>query len=199
MNITTITRFHYPIEKKESKEYKWRLAFFRDEVLPRIKGVDINVWCNDWQRDEIEALGVKTFYAETETRKNKMGYFVDFVEWKNVKGLKKYDIQIGLDSDDLIEPEFIDKVKECSGDQSIFMSFQSEKIDIKTGKKYKMPRDYSKQGSAIFAIYQPNKENYLFAYQDSHLKMPKYFDKFIFIPTGYCYVNVHNYNDSTKI
>ena len=203
MEITTITRFHYPRKHKDKKEYKWRFNFFKDKVLPRIKAqdTDINVWCNDWQRDSLEELGVNAFNVDTKTRTNKLGYFVDFADWSKVEGLKKYDIQIGIDSDDLITSNLVDKVKEvCSEkEQSTHISFQPIKVDLKTGKQYDMKRTYNKKGSPIFAIYQPDKENYLFAYENSHLLMPIYFREKVFINKGYCYISVHNYNDSTTI
>jgi len=205
MNTTIITRFHYPESKKGSKEYKWRFNYYKDKILPKVKNqtdkdFDINVWCNDWQRESLEELGISTFQVNTKTRTNKLGYFIDFADWSEVEGLKKYDIQIGLDSDDYITPEFIKKVKDIASNQirSTFISFQPEKVDIKTGNKYPMKRTYNHQGSPVFAIYQPHGD-YKFAYETSHLLMPKEFKNFYFVDKGYCYVSVHDYNDSTSI
>jgi hypothetical protein len=118
--IGWIIRFHY---EKDDPRFEWRLNYFIKEVLPRIKkqtiqGFDICIRCNDWHKDIFENLGLKTFKIANEysaykfNKKKTCTYFYDFATWDRVIGLEKYDLQVGLDSDDLIEDKYLEKILE---------------------------------------------------------------------------------------
>lgn len=198
-----ITRFHYP---KEDRKFNWRFEYFKNSVLPKIldqsdNDFDIAIWCEKHHEDLFKSLSprIKIFQASYEKRNS--GLFIDYTAWENVTGLGKYVIQIGLDSDDLISRDFIKKTKSlCNGYQTILVSFQPVKKDIKTGKRYAMDQYTRLRGSPIFALYQPNLEDdYKFAYHTSHLRMALITKKVILVPEGYVEMSIHDQNDSTKI
>lgn len=203
--IAVITRFHY---EKDGLEYRWRLDYYRDKVLPRLlaqfdQEFDIWIWCEPWQDDELKALSPKinTFRATYEERDSHL--FIDYTEFKNTLGLPKYPIQVGLDSDDLVRAGFIGYVQQlCDLDETTHISFQPFKLDIKTKKCYRMDQYTEKRGSPIFAFYQPDysfKKDFIFAYHTSHLRMPELAKKKIIVPEGYVEMSIHGKNDSTKI
>jgi len=202
MTKAFIIRFHY---EKDTPEFDWRVDYFSKEVLPRImaqtdQNFDIAIWCEKRHEFLFKALSpkIKTFQAQYQKRDSHL--FIDYTPWENVVGLEKYNIQMGLDSDDLIEPNFVEKVSSiCTGQESIQVSFQPVKFDIFTHKKYKMDQYNEKRGSPIFAFYQPNFNDYKFAYHTSHLRMPGVAQKTVIVPEGFVMMSIHGNNDSTKI
>jgi hypothetical protein len=212
MKIAFIIRFHYKID---DPRFEWRFNYFKDFVLPMIKNqtvkdFDICVRCNEWHKKLFENLGLKTFTVENESvkykRNGRFRYFHDFVNWERVLGLEKYDIQMGLDSDDLIEKNYVEKIcwevekfiKEYPG-KSLHLSFQPQTLNIRNGKKIigELHRYRPTKGSAFMALYQPNKENYKFIYCESHITLWRHADKSITLPKGYCYASIHHLNEST--
>ena len=202
MKIAFIIRFHY---KKDDERFNWRFNFFKDEVLPRIKAqthkdFDICVWCNPWHKELFEGLGVKTFNATYVKKDTK--HFTDFTDWSNVHGLEMYDIQIGLDSDDLVEPTLVEKtVSLFNGKEGkLLISFQPKKVDIVTGKSYLM-KNYKKMNrcSPCFAILQTDKSDYRFAYYRSHYRMNQdKWDEVMYVDDQVT-MAIHHQNDSTTI
>lgn len=212
MTHALIIRFHYP---KDDKRFGWRLDFFKAMVLPRILGqtydkFDIAIWCNEWHKEIFESLSarIKTFDTKTDPTKREGGYFKDFVPWADIRGLEKYDIQSGLDSDDLISRNYMETARKkidewCkkSPDKSLFLSFQPCLFDLETLKTYSMRTRYNrKNGSAFFSIYQPDKEKFRFAYEAGHWRgLPKLFYRSIALPEGKCWATVHGLNESTNL
>lgn len=202
--IAVITRFHY---EQDSEEYRWRLDYYRDEVLPRLlrqycQDFDIWIWCEPWQEKELKSLSprIRTFRATYAKRDSHL--FIDYTPWENVAGLPKYPVQIGLDSDDLVNAGFVGYVRElCDCNQITHIGFQPFKLDVKTQKRYLMDRYTEKRGSPIFAFYQPDiyAKDFKFAYHTSHLRMPVLAQKRIIVPEGYAYMSIHDRNDSTRI
>lgn len=181
-------------------------------VLPKLLGqidkdFDICIWCNDWQKGLFDVLSprIKTFTSSFDPTRRKGKFFVDFIEWKDLVGIEKYDIQIGVDSDDLIREDFVQKAKEVIAENydggKIHLSFIPYLFDLKTMRTYHTPYPYhEKQGSPFMALYQRDKgDSYKFIYHDSHLKMHQYADKSISIPAGYCWFTTHDYNESTQL
>ena len=209
-SIGWIIRFHY---EKDDKRFEWRLNYFIKEVLPRIQnqtvqGFDICIRCNEWHKKIFKKLGLKTFTVKDEYVAYKHNgdktqrYFYDFVTWDRIVGLKKYDIQLGLDSDDLVESNYLEKALEQigrydDGKKSIHICFQPQFLYIKDNTVKPFPKYSEVNGSAFMVLYQPNKENYRFIYEESHLSIIKKADKAIVIPSGYCYASCHPYNEST--
>lgn len=202
--IVVITRFHYPLNHPD---FAWRFEYYKKEVFPRLlaqtdQGFDIAIWCEPHHEDLFKQLhsgpGLITFQAEYQKRDSHL--FIDYTDWSKVTGLEKYETQIGLDSDDLVEPTFIATVRSLAqGDKSILMSFQPTKYDLATGKRYQMRQYDAGYGSPIFAFYQPDGSHFKFAYHTSHLRMPLVADKVVLVKEGLVQMSIHGKNDSTKI
>lgn len=215
MTHALIIRFHY---EKGDPRYAWRFAYFQSMVLPRIlnqtvKDFDIYVRCNPWQVDDVKELDprIKILMVERERVDYKTHggkkYFVDFIPWKQVLGMKKYEIQSGLDSDDLIAPDYMQTVREYIEEyknvgkpkSSVHVSFQPQIFDLKTLSVRPIGTTYTPtKGSAFLSLYQPEKtEPYRFIYEESHLKMWKFADHSVVVQEGQCWATVHRVNEST--
>lgn len=217
MKTAFIIRMHF---KENDPRWPWRLAFFKSMVLPKLlrqtdQDFDICMRVNPHHKEQVKELSDKIKIFDVKARKRnyiKPGYedkskryFVDFVDYKDTVGLGKYEIQIGLDSDDLIlRPDFVERVKrECErrAEETVHISFQPHIFHVPTLRNYRCPVRYGEsKGSPIFALYQPKGiENYLFAYEDSHLLLPRYVHKKLRIEEGYCAYSVHACNSSTGL
>lgn len=211
MKHIIITRMHY---EDNNPRFDWRLAHYQACVLPRIlkqtkKDFDIGIWCNPNHAERIKKLSNKiiTFSVKGQTSRYKVSggrrYFEDFTPWKDVMNLEKYDVQTGLDSDDLIAPNYIEKIEEIiennSNGKSLHITFQPMIFDFRDLEVYQIGVNYNThKGSMFFSIYQPDKQNYKFAYEYSHLELGKHFNKSIIIPKGFCWLTVHYANESSK-
>jgi len=201
-----IIRFHY---KENDPRFEWRFKHFIDNVLPRIKAqtyqdFDICVWCNDWHKKLFEDLGLKTFNVIKEYIRYKGRYFHDFTPWNEVIGLNKYDIQCGLDSDDYIEPYYLAKIVQVVSEhtterdnRTIHICFKPELIRLDTGKIEPLGNYNENRGSAFLALYQPDKTNYRFIYEESHISIIRKADVKVVLPTGLAYAISHQINEST--
>ena len=206
-----LVRFHYT---KDDPRFEWRFNYFKDIVLPRIlnqtfQNFDIGIWCNKWHEDLFKSLSDKiiTFQVKEQhtSFKHKYGkkYFFDFVPWKNIVGLRKYKIQSGLDSDDLISCDYIEIIEREFGklinkNSSCHLFFQPELYNLETGKEERIHNRYStRKGSAFMSLYQPDENNYHFIYEQSHLTLPRIAEQHLFIGSGKCWASVHKINEST--
>jgi hypothetical protein len=213
-NHIVIIRFHY---EKDSPRFQWRFEYFKNEVLPRLlkqtdSNFDIGIRCNEWHNELFRSLhpriipfqinNERVFYKKRGRGKK---YFFDFCEWKDVIGLKKYDIQTGLDSDDLIADNYIEtivseikKFSKSNPNKSLHICFQPELFNYKTKEIYSIGQTYGpRDGSAFMSMYQPDKINYHFIYERSHHYLYQLVSSTIIIPKGYCWATVHDYNEST--
>jgi hypothetical protein len=212
MRIGFITRFHY---EENDPRFAWRFAYYKDTVLPRVLAqqgeFDIAIRCNPAHDEIFKALSprIRVFHVKGEAARYKVTsgrrYFFDFVPWSDVIDLPRYDLQLGLDSDDLIESNYLEWVlKTLRGmptHETTHISFQPELLDVKTGKIHRMPQKYSStKGSAFFALYHPPRtEPYRFAYEESHLTIGRHFTNKIVMPEGICFASCHDINESTHI
>ena len=202
-----IIRFHY---NEDDPRFEWRLAYFKAMVFPRIlkqtyKDFDIAIWCNPKHDEIFKALSprIKVFHSKIDTVKYKPGrngkrYYYDFVQFEDLEGLEKYDIQTGIDSDDLMGPNYMKiSAMVMKGEHSIHASFQPMSFNMKTLQVKPMMRYHARRGSAFLSIYQPDKTRYKFLYCDSHIGMWKHAKKSIALPAGHCYATIHDINEST--
>jgi hypothetical protein len=213
MKHVVIIRMHYP---RGDERFKWRFKYFKRMVLPRLlaqtdQDFDIAIRCNPIHNKLFERLSqkIKTFRVLNESERYKIvkikRYFLDFAPWSDVVGLEKYQIQSGLDSDDLIAENYIETIKKevakYDKNKTLHMSFQPGIFNADTEQKHRINIRYSeKKGSAFFSIYQPNNSReYYFAYEFSHLELGKHFDKSIILPAGFCWASVHGHNISTTL
>jgi len=208
-HVLTI-RFHYA---ENDPRFEWRLEYFKKEVLPRIlkqtdQNFDIAIRCNPKHAEIFKKLSPKIITFQTKndearykTGKNGKKYFEDFVQWEDVRGLKKYDIQSGLDSDDLIGPRYIEAIQEAlAGEkEATHICFQPQTFNLKTKRIKPMMRYHGTRGSAFMSLYQPNKENYKFIYCGSHISLWKNAKKSITLPQGHCWATIHDINESTGV
>lgn len=210
MTHILITRFHYPLH---DPRFRWRLAYYRSMVLPRLlqqtdQNFVIGIWCNPAHdkifkslSDKIIPFHVKSShisYRQTRLKK----YFYDFNSWNNVVGLEKYDIQSGLDSDDLVSLDYIETINKAfaSKTERTHLSFQPLIFNAKTLTTKDMWNKYgSRHGSAFFSLFQPDKEDYHFIYETSHLRLWKFAKESITLPAGKCWATVHYINESTGV
>lgn len=213
MTAAFIIRFHY---EENDPRFEWRFNYFKEEVLPRIlaqtnQDFMIAIRCNHAHDKLFKDLSekIKVFHVFNEEAKYKTGgsgakYFYDFVPWSQIKDLKKYDIQMGLDSDDLIDPNYYQRIiaqLQCHDlTKSLHISFQPRLLDVKTKQDFPIKQIYSpEKGSAFFALYQPDKENFHFAYEISHLRLGTLASKSITVGEGYCFASCHDLNESTHL
>src|SRR5690554_1734409 len=198
-----ITRLHYP---RNHPDWQWRLKYYSDRVLPSIlnqtdQDFDIWVWCEPHHVSEVKGLHrrIRTFWAPYQAKGEK--YLADQVQYDQTVGLPKYKLQIGIDSDDFISKKLLQKARSiCKGEQSTVVSFQPVLFDVKTKRCFYMKRRYGPNfGSAVFAFYQPNLDNYQFAYTVGHRSLPKLAEKVVVVPEGYAFVSIHDRNYSTRL
>jgi hypothetical protein len=179
-------------------------------VLPRIlnqtvKDFDICIWCNPEHDELFKKLSprIKVFHSKIDTvkykkRLNGRTYYYDFIQFEDLEGLQKYDIQTGIDSDDLMGPNYMRSVeKQMQGGGSIHLSFQPQTFNLKTFQVKPMMQYHHRRGSAFLSLYQPDKTNYKFLYCDSHISMWKYAKKRVTLPVGHCWATIHEINEST--
>jgi len=199
-----ITRMWY--EKEE--DLLDRIKMFKLTMLPALlnqvdKNFDIGVLCQEKHRKIIEAIHPKLipfFTTKTSGYINKCWHI--FSDWKDISGLKKYDIQTNVESDDYVIPEFTQKIQEVMANKShtTHIHFQPLLRNYKTGEIKKMRIRYGKETqSSPYSLYQPNKDNYIYIGQDSHTVFGKYADESILIPEGYSWLNIHDKNDSSTM
>lgn len=221
LSHVVVFRMHY---REDDPKFDWRFTYFKTMVLPRLleqnnQNFDIAVRCNPVHNELFLALSdrIKVFTTKPEweghikegyEEKVRRGYWVDFVPWEAVVGLNKYDIQTSIDTDDLIlRKDFIDEVEKRlhsaseGGNKSVHISFQPEMFFLPAMQLYNCPIRYdARKGSPFFSIYQPDKENYVYIGDDSHLIIGQQMDKQIFAEKArplFCAFSIHDKNEST--
>jgi hypothetical protein len=207
-SIGLIIRFHY---KENDPRFDWRFSYFKAIVLPRIlnqsdKDFDICIWCEPHHDNLFKGLSekIKVFHSKIDTvkykvRSNGKKYYYDFIDFENLEGLEKYDIQVGIDSDDLMGFDYIRAIRmQTEGkSQATHICFQPKTFNLKTLMIKPMIEYKKNRGSAFFALFQPDKSNYKFIYCDSHISMGKYAKESIILPAGHCWATIHYINEST--
>ena len=187
MSAAVIIRFHYD-ENPSSRYYAtpeqfaWRYNYFASMCLPRIRRqlgeeFDICIWCEPNHKELFEKLDCKTFGITDEYREwirpNHKGkeetYHIDFVPWNAVVGLNKYDLQIAMDSDDLLLRDdtfnvITNTFRNCEGTGHI--TFQLSVFDVTRCQLYTSHFVYSlDNGAPFYALWQPSvsDEDFVFA------------------------------------
>lgn len=205
--IAVITRLHYD---QGDLRFDQRLGMYKRFALASLlrqtdQDFDIYVWGEEHHRKQIEGLNprIKMFTADWRRRPETRGrkYFIDYTEFEKVKGLPKFVTVVSLDSDDELQDDGIEKVRELAQGDRKAISFQPIKRDLRTGKLYRMKSyEEKKKISPIFALHQPT-DPYLFIYQYGHYSgMPIEFAGNIkYVDEGGSYMNIHDFNASTKV
>jgi hypothetical protein len=200
MTHVFVTRMLYT---DDDRFYK-RLELYKKYTLKSLreqtnKNFDIAVLCNRKHATTISSLNVIPFFVGKDNFGQKDKTWHCKVPWSEIEGLKKYDIQSNIDSDDFVSKEYVELIQSLSvGDKSIHIHFQPVLFNHKTGEYKDMNNKYNESnGSAFCSLYQPNKDNYIYIGQDGHRRIQNYTDKTIIINKGYAFVGIHDNNDST--
>lgn len=211
--MVMIIRFHYDTD---DKRFEWRFQWFKDAVLPRILAqtydkFDIAIRCNPAHNKLFRDLHPRIFTFNVEDENihykphGRKMYFQDHIPWSAIDDqMDRYDIQMGLDSDDLIHPDYVKIIKEnvvnhikSYPGKSLHLSFQPILFRLDGNKERPMIPYTPERGSAFLAFYQPDKNNYKFIYERSHISFYKIADRSIVIGQGYCSAVAHKLNEST--
>jgi hypothetical protein len=210
MTHIVISRMIY---EEDDPKFEERLSLYKTLCLPRLrlqteKNFDIGVLCNRKHAHFFKELGIIPFHRKDKWTGQKPDRFWScMTKWDELEGLEKYDIQTNLDSDDLVSDRFIERIQSAVQKEidngfigSLHIHFQPRLFELHTlTDKAQRKRYDNKEGSAFFSLYQPDKENYIYIGQDSHRRMPIYMSKSILIGEGYCWICVHDNNDSTNM
>lgn len=206
MTHAIVTRMLYPDRERLDE----RMEIYLKHCLPRLRiqtkqGFDIVVLCNRKHRKVFEKLGIiPIFMKDNWFGQRPTKYWSAFTSYDNLEGYIKYDIQTSIDSDDMLSRDYVetveDIIKKESEGKSLHIHFKPRFYKLSTGEEKYQDRDYGiNRGTAFYSIYQPDKRNYVYVGSDSHLWMPKKFNKSIFMPEGYCWIGIHDNNDSTTM
>ena len=149
MSIAFIIRLWH----NEPVRMKWRLDYFERKVLPRIKGqhtdeaFDICVLCPPETHDKMRSLGIKPFTLDTPGfTYHPQGNF----RYDQTIGLNRYDVQLRIDSDDLISADYLQTVLDTPTD---YVSFQPQLYLLKSKEIKDMRHQYREdQPSAFLAV-----------------------------------------------
>lgn len=115
----------------------------------------------------------------------------------------KYDIEIRLDYDDTVSPDFIQDVVDQyhnTKEETFIVSYQPVIVDTKTGNQYRHPSKYSEDcPSMCMALIQKREKKYG-VYDRPHNKMQQEIGcKVIVRPEGFFYLQVHGENTLSKL
>ncbi len=210
MNQVVITRMHYQNKDDLVKRIRmYEMGPLRCLLAQEDQDFDIAVLCNKRHEDIIRSIHPRIipFFSNQESRR--WGpFWTLFVKWEDIYGLDKYDIQTNLDSDDLVSPQYTKLIKAAITTPSVVthVHFQPLLRDYYTGEVKEMKYRYGEVRSdgrvycsAFHSLYQPDKEDYMFLHQDSHIDFIQYVEKSVILPEGHCWINIHDTNDSSKM
>ncbi len=201
MNHIIITTFNYPYGERFLNRMeiykKWHLESLRKQTL---QNFDIGAICdpeNDKYFEEMGIIPIHTKDGYTGHMHPERNHWEYYTPWENIEGIKKYDVQTGLDTDNFLDPGYVERLFEeldkIPKDEPAHIHFQPKIKNILTGEEKEMASRYGPHwGSAMYSIYQPD-DPYYFIYHDSHSRMHNLFKKSVLVD-GYCWVGLHNEN-----
>ena len=194
----------------EEEDLLERIKIYEANLLPILlnqedKDFDIGVLCRKEHEQIIKKIHPRIipFFTDKESWTIRDIFWALFVEWKDIYGLNKYDIQTNVDSDDLVSTRFTKIIRQTvleNTETSTHIHFVPLIRNYYTGEVEEIRENYSNgSDSSFYSLYQPNKEDYVYIGQDSHTKFSKYAQKSILIPEGEVWVNIHDSNDSSTM
>ena len=207
--IDVVTRFYYP---EWDDDVQTRYDFWVNECLPRLNdqtdlGFRLNLWVDDGPHGTsnmktpsgVGAVDINFFTVNLPDLNGWEG----FANWGNVQGFDGSRVMVGLDSDDLVSPKFIETVRKESENRNrnTLVSFQPTKLDIASGDVYRMKNYRSRNKcSPVFAMIQPDPDDRVFPYYRGHYRMPND-DRWdmVYLGEGYCQMGIHELNALTTI
>ena len=197
MKTTIVTRFWYKSEITQNKLELIQKYFIKglSEQIDKDFDVDILVHKNTChQLHDLDWKGLKVNFQKTE--RNTWTLANDMLIKYNCRS----EIQIRLDADDYVSPNFISTIKtsfDTTADKQI-VNFQPSKLIHATGKVYRHQKNYSvKMPSMFLALYQQKPT--LSIYETGHDQFYRVVKNSIFIddPT-ICYLVIHTENICSK-
>jgi len=198
-----ITRMWY----ENKKDLLERVKIYEFNLLPSLlnqteQDFDIGILCNEKHKEIIQDIHPRIIPFFTKKKGTRTGkYWHIFSSWKDITGIKKYDIQTNIDSDDIVSRDFIKVIRDSINEgEKTLIHFRPLLRDFFTGIIKRIKINYhEKYPSACYSLYQPDKKKYIYIGQDSHTRMYQYAGKVITIPEGYYWVNIHDRNDSSTM
>ena len=176
--------------------FEWRYHYFASCVLPRLQAqtvsdFDICILSDPKDHQRLKALDkrIKPFTMITD------GY--DYRTQSNftqdmTKGLDKYNLQIRLDSDDLVEPDFVQK---CAEGKKV-VTFQPELFILKKLQVKKMKARYRDDRPSMFMSFRSDMDDYKCIYSEVFFRFGRY--DCTLHPEGTCYMTIHGTNKGTS-
>lgn len=187
----------------DHNEMEWRLAYFRSCVLPRLQrqidpDFDICIFSDKMFHSRLRLMDdrIKPFTnTGNDFDYTKSGNF----SFDGLIGLEKYEIQTRLDSDDLVNPWFTNRIVNChrSGARSNVVTFQPELFLLDSLRVIPMKHQYSEKRPSMFSsLYQPDPDKWEFIYKEVFFRLSKY--PVMFYPEGTVYMTIHDSNYGTN-
>jgi len=189
MKIAIITRFCYT-----EKLTKKRLELFQDNFIRCMKSqskktFDVYVIC-------------ETLYGEVAHPENLE--LIKSLDWEGLNVFFKApepftnDVEVRLDSDDCVINDFVKFIhQKALKNRTLLISFKP--IKVHKGVHYKHERDYSNNcGSMFLALIQRGIRN-KGVYDRPHCSMAGYVGNVLTVPEGYCFLNIHDDNMTSKM
>jgi len=202
LNHAIIIRLHYP---PSDLLFTWRLAFFREFVLPRLlfqTNSDFEIWviCHPEHANLMTKIHPKIHVCPFPHFPKNSG----FSKSNYNEMMPHFDIQTSLDSDDLVSQDYVEKIKQevsLSLDKPLVLSFQPYKLALITMKKYRMWERYYEFGrcSMFYSLYLPKTEIYECIYNFDHSFITDYYKNIVHVPEGYCDMVIHGGNWMTDL
>lgn len=189
-----------------------RIKIYKKITLPSLleqtnQNFDIGVLCNPKHEDIIREIHPRIipFFSDVPTSFrfiDGVKFYIHFLKWGDIYGIEKYDIQTCVSSDDYVKPEFTQKIEDVIREEddgkSTHIYFEPRLMKLITGETKDMLMKY-REGftSGFYSIYQPNKDPYIYVGQECHTKIGNLFEKSIMVKGDYCYIGIHDTNDSS--
>lgn len=201
MNHIIITTFTYPPGERFDRRMEIYKKYHLDSLYKQtLQNFDIGAICHPDNNHIFKEMGIipintKDGYdGHIHPTRNHWEYYTP---WENIDGLKKYKVQTGLDTDNFLEPNYVEKTfeeLEKLPEGNKYVQFQPMIKNILTGEEKKMSCRYNNDnfGSAMFSISQT--EPYYFIYHDGHTRMQNLFENKKLVGEGYCWVGIHDEN-----
>src|SRR5690606_26884623 len=108
-----------------------------------------------------------------------------------------YDVEVRLDSDDDVIPTFVEYLKDvASKEENILVNFKPLKRI--NGLDYYHERDYNNNCTSMFIALIQTGEKTKCVHDRPHSVMGKHIGKVLTVKEGYCFLNIHENNMTSK-
>ena len=188
MRTAILTRFCYTDKVSSDRLQLLQTKFIDSLKKQTVKDFDIHVFCD-------ELLGVKGHSSNLELVKSLdwEGLNVYFDKFEKFT----YDIEVRLDSDDEVIPTFVSFLQDvATKEENVLVNFKP--IKRVKGADYKHERDYNEHCTSMFIALIQTKEKTKCIHDRPHSVMGKHIGKVFTVKEGYCILNIHENNMTSK-